>query len=169
MIIVHTGPGKGKTTAAIGLLIRSAGREIPAAYIGFMKGRESGEFNLIRKYLDDLIEVYNFGRKEFVGNNPIKEDYELADQAVYKARELLASWEKGLIVLDEINVALDRGLVKREIVEELITTKKDDVNLVMTGRGAPEWLQLTADTVTHFTEVKHHFQQGTPAKPGIEY
>jgi len=169
MVQVYTGTGKGKTTAAIGLACRAIGRGLKVYMIQFLKGGwETGELKAIEER--ENFKIVQYGRKEFVDpSNPSKEDMDLAKKALDHAREVLKSGEWDMVILDELNVAINMGLVPLEEALQLIKEKPEEVELVITGRGAPKEIIEVADLVTEMREVKHYYRKGIPARKGIEY
>ena len=168
LVQVYTGNGKGKTTAAIGAGVRAVGHGWKVAMIQFMKGREYGELKAIRNLEGFLIEQH--GRDEFVDpKNPEKIDVELAGKGWRRAMELAESGEVDLLILDEINVALSFGLIPVDEVIRFIKERPERLNLILTGRYAPDEIIEIADTVTEMKEVKHHYNQGVKARKGIEF
>lgn len=173
LVHVYTGNGKGKTTSALGLCFRALGRGFEVYFIQFMKGdAEYGEIRSAGKY--SRMHIRQFGRKAFVEKgNPSEEDLRLAKVGLEYAREIMGSLAdegKGVVmVLDELNVALDFELVKTEDVVRLVQEKPKELELIITGRGArPEIVEL-ADYVTEMREIKHPYRKGTMAREGIEY
>ncbi|MCD6276023.1 MAG: cob(I)yrinic acid a,c-diamide adenosyltransferase [Thermoplasmata archaeon] len=166
-IHVYTGNGKGKTTAAFGLAMRAAGRGKKVCIIQFMKPDKGyGEQVSARKL---GIEVHAFGSNRFVNkNNPAREDIERAKKALNFAKEKLRE-NYDLIILDEINVALDFNLISLEDVLSLISMLPERTELVLTGRYAKEEIIERADLVTEMREVKHYYRKGVMAREGIEY
>ncbi len=169
MVHVYTGDGKGKTTAALGLALRALGHGLKVYLIQFMKGDpEYGELRAGRR-LDGLT-IRQFGRTDFVDrDHPAEEDLALARQGLEHAREIMAAGRCDLMILDEINVALDFGLVPVKSVLELIESKPHDMELILTGRSAPRPIIQAADLVTEMREIKHYYQQGRTARDGIEH
>jgi len=168
LVHIITGNGKGKTTAAFGLAMRAAGRGLKVVILQFMKGRVTyGELRSAEKL---GIVVQQFGRKEFVDKaNPQPADFEGAKAGLEEARRVLSSHACDLLVLDEVNVALDFKLLTAEEVEALIRTKPKDVELVLTGRNVPSSLLPLADYVSEVREIKHPYQKGVEARLGIEH
>jgi cob(I)alamin adenosyltransferase len=166
---VYTGDGKGKTTAALGLALRAAGHGLSVYMIQFMKGSENyGELTAARGVPGFVIE--QSGRDEFVDReNPAPIDVEFARAALAKARDALRSGEYDFVILDEVNVALDFGLVKLEDVLELIAERPEHVELVLTGRAAHPEIMRRADLVSEVLKIKHHYDAGIAAREGIEY
>ena len=166
-IHVYTGNGKGKTTAAFGLAMRASGRGKNVCIIQFMKPDKGyGEQISARKL---GIEVYAFGRDKFVNKkNPAKEDIERAKNALKFVRQKLKE-DYDLIVLDEINVAIDFNLISLDEVLKLIELLPKRTELVLTGRYAKEEIIEMADLVTEMREIKHYYTKGVIAREGIEY
>jgi cob(I)alamin adenosyltransferase len=166
---VYTGNGKGKTTAAFGLALRAIGRGLKVYIIQFIKGGfDYGELYVVDKLPN--LKLKAFGRGKFVTEKPAeKEDVKLAEEAWALAEEVVMSGEYDIVILDEINVALNLKLIKIEKVLELIKNKPKHVELVLTGRYAPDEIIEVADLVTEMKEVKHPFNKGYQARKGIEY
>ena len=169
LVQVYTGNGKGKTTAAFGLALRAIGRGLQVYVIQFIKGGfDYGELYVVDKLPNLTLKA--FGRGKFVTEKPAgKEDVELAEEALALAEEVVKSGEYDIVILDEINVALNLKLIKTEKVLELIKNKPKHVELVLTGRYAPNEIIEAADLVTEMKEVKHPFNKGFQARKGIEY
>ncbi|MFH1327944.1 MAG: cob(I)yrinic acid a,c-diamide adenosyltransferase [Candidatus Bathyarchaeota archaeon] len=170
IVQVYTGKGKGKTTAALGLALRATGHGFQVYMIQFMKGTmEYGEI-LSAKKLDPNFKIVQFGRPEFVNKkNPAKIDVELAKKALEHAREILMDRKFDMVILDEINVAVDFGLISKEDVIELIKNKPENVELVLTGRNAHPDIVSLADLVSDVRKIKHPYSEGFHARKGIEY
>jgi len=171
LVLVYTGNGKGKTTAALGLALRQVGWDRKVLVIQFMKdkGNVHGERMAAERYLP-LLEIEQHGRDEFVDlKNPAQLDVELARKALRRAEEALTSGEYGMVVLDEINVAMATGLVDPKEVLDLLDRRHKNTDVVLTGRYCPKEIEDRADMVSEVKEVKHHFRQGIPARKGIEY
>jgi cob(I)alamin adenosyltransferase len=169
LVQVYTGNGKGKTSAAFGLALRAIGRGLEVYIIQFIKGG----FDYGELYIADKLpglKLKAFGRGKFVSEKePDKEDVDLAEEALRTAEEAVKSHEYDVIVLDEVNVALNLRLIKTERVLQLIREKPVQTELVLTGRKAPKEIIEAADLVTEMTEVKHPFNSGFRARKGIEY
>lgn len=169
LVMVITGNGKGKTTSAFGQALRAIGQGYRVCIIQFMKGRKYGEVIAAEKYLPDLT-FYQFGLDSFVmRDNPAGVDVELARQGFAKAKEVIRSGEYDMVILDEINVAVDFGLIPEEELLDLVKSKPAEVDLLLTGRYAPEKLKEIADLVSEVTEIKHHYSAGIKDRAGIEY
>jgi len=166
---VYTGDGKGKTTAALGLALRAVGHGLSVYVIQFMKGSSNyGELDAARRLSGFVIE--QCGRDEFVDKqNPAEVDVELAQAGIARAREVVTGGEHDFVVLDEINVALDFGLVSLKQVLELIQARPPHVELVLTGRSAHPEIVMVADLVSEVLKIKHHYDAGVEAREGIEF
>jgi cob(I)alamin adenosyltransferase len=168
LIQIYTGDGKGKTTAAIGQAIRACGHGARVMMIQFMKGREYGELKCARKL--DHFEILQFGRDEFVSRtNPDQVDIDLARHGFEKAREVIKNGRHDVLILDEINVAIDFGLLQVEDVVELLKGKPAQMEVILTGRKAPRELMDMANLVTEMRELRHPYQQGIEMRKGIDY
>lgn len=172
LLIVYTGDGKGKTTAALGMCVRAIGYDWKICIIQFVKGSwKYGELKGIKK-LESNIELHVIG-EGFVGIVDDTKDFEVhrkaAQDGIALAREKVASGQFQLVILDELNVAADLGLVTREEIESILSVRPEGQNLVITGRGAAEWLITRADLVTEMKEIKHPYQKGILAQKGIDW
>jgi cob(I)alamin adenosyltransferase len=169
LVQVYTGNGKGKTSAAFGLALRATGRGLKVYIIQFIKGGfDYGELYAVKKITG--LKLKAFGRGKFVSEKqPDKEDIELAEQALKTAEKAVKSGKYDIVVLDEINVALNLKLIQIEKVLRLIREKPVETELVLTGRKAPKEILETADLVTEMVEVKHPYNSGFKARKGIEY
>lgn len=169
MIQVYTGNGKGKTTAALGLGMRGFGHGLKVYIIQFMKGNiRYGEVETAR-YLSPNFVIKQMGRETFVDrNNPDKIDIELAQKAFQLAKEVIAAAEYDIIVLDEINVAVDYGLISLKALLDLLDSKPAHVELILTGRDAKREVIEKADLVTEMVEIKHYYRNGVHSREGIE-
>ncbi|MGB9680530.1 MAG: cob(I)yrinic acid a,c-diamide adenosyltransferase [Thermoanaerobacteraceae bacterium] len=169
LVLNYTGNGKGKTTAALGLALRAIGHNQKVFMIQFMKGSpEYGEIKAA-KFLTGFTIVQK-GTNEFVKKNaPLPIDLKLAKEGLILAEEVLKSKEYDLVILDEINVAVDYGLIDENEVLNLIDLKPKWVTLVLTGRYAHEKILEKADMISEVKEIAHHYQKGILAQEGIEY
>lgn len=167
---VHTGNGKGKTTASLGLALRAIGHGYKVIMVQFMKGSDNyGEIIAAGKYLPGLI-VEQYGLKSFVNKaKPSPEDISAAQKGLKRAMEVLSGGQYHLVILDEINVALDYNLVTLDQVMALIESRPPHVELVFTGRNAHPKVIEAADLVSEVNMVKHPYDQGINAREGIEY
>lgn len=170
LVLVYTGDGKGKTTAAIGQALRSVGHGNKVLVVQFMKGKKYGEVLAAEKYLNSMLTMVQCGLDSFVmKENPAAVDVELARQGIALAKKAIASGEYSMVVLDEINVAMDFKLVPTEDIVAMIKTKPQSLDLVLTGRYAPAEVIELADMVSEVREIKHHYSQGIKERAGIEY
>lgn len=166
---VITGDGKGKTTAAVGTVIRASGHNLKVYISFFMKaGRDSGEFTVLSKFPN--VTLSRFGTPGPTDPKNIKpEQREQAKLALIAAKKALLSGKYDLVVLDEINVASHFKLIEVEDVLELIRQKPANVELILTGRYANSRIIEAADLVTECREIKHPWNKGITARKGIEY
>jgi cob(I)alamin adenosyltransferase len=169
LVIVITGNGKGKTTAAFGQALRAVGQGYRVFIMQFMKGRDYGEFVAAEKYLPRLT-ICRSGLDSFVmRDNPAPVDIELARQGFESAKKAVASGKYQMVILDEINVAVDFKLIALEDVIALIKNKPPALDLILTGRYAAKAVVKLADTVSEVKEIKHHYAAGIKDRAGIEY
>jgi cob(I)alamin adenosyltransferase len=172
LVIVYTGHGKGKTTAALGMCVRAAGYKKMVKIIQFIKGTwKYGEMDGI-KLLEPYVEMEQRG-KGFVGIVDDKEDISThiraAKEALEYSREAMLSGKYDHVILDEINVAVNLKLITVEDVLQFIKDKPDTLHLVLTGRDAAPEVIEAADLVTEMREIKHPFQKGILAQKGVDY
>lgn len=166
-IHVYTGDGKGKTTAALGLALRAAGAG-KKVFIGqFIKGTEYSELKALRRF-EDLITVQQWGRGCFIRKEPKPADIEAAKQGLVCAAEILKEGNHDLVILDEAAVAVKAGLFTVDELLECLSSRREKVEVVVTGRDAPARLCEYADLVTECKALKHYFAQGVNARIGIE-
>jgi cob(I)alamin adenosyltransferase len=170
LIIVYTGYGKGKTTAAFGLALRAAGHGMRVLIVQFMKGqKEIGEMKAVIES-NIQIDVIQAGRPGFVQSRTCELlDRHMALEGLMAVERAMESNAFNLIVLDEINVAIDFGLLQVEEVLTVINKKPPGAHLVLTGRNAPESILEVADIVTEMKNLKHCFTNGVAGQKGIEY
>lgn len=170
MVQVYTGNGKGKTTASLGLALRSIGHGYKVFMLQFMKGsKDYGELQAVEKFLPNLIIVQS-GLETFVNKENIAQaDIDLARQGLETAQKVIKEGYYDLVILDEINVALDFKLIDLEEVLKIIKNKPPHVELILTGRYAPKEIIEHADLVSEIKLIKHPYYKGIPAREGIEY
>jgi cob(I)alamin adenosyltransferase len=169
LVQVYTGNGKGKTTAAFGQALRAVGQGYRVCVIQFMKGRKYGEFLATEKHLPNLT-IHLAGLDSFVmRENPAPLDIELARQGFELARRAIAEGDYDMLILDEINVAADFGLIPLGDVIDLIKNKPASLDLILTGRYAPSEIIAIADTVSEINEIRHHYHAGVKERAGIEF
>ena len=172
LVIVYTGGGKGKTTAALGMALRAVGYGHKVCMIQFIKGSwHYGEMDSSKKLAPEF-ELVAIG-KGFVGildDKSPKEDHEkYAEEAIKMCKDKILSEKYDLIILDEINYAVNLGLINIKSVMDLIKLKPKKLDLVLTGNHAKEEILKLADLVTEMKEIKHPFQSGIKAKKGIDF
>jgi len=162
-VLIITGNGKGKTTASIGIIIRSLGHKKRVALIKFFKGQKSGEDKILKKL---GIEIYKFGQEQFFNPKKIPKTLKRKIQQGWEQTQKLSE-QVDLLIMDEVNLALAGDLIKKEEVKNFIKNSK--AHLVFTGRFAPLWLKRLADTVSEIKDIKHKYQNGGGPEKGIEW
>ena len=172
LVIVYTGNGKGKTTAALGMALRAAGYNHRVCIIQYIKGSwPYGEMESIKR-LEPEVELVIVG-KGFVGiidDKSPREDHEkIAQEAIKVSKEKIRSGNYNIVILDEVNYAVNLGLIDVNDVLDLIKSKPEKLNLVLTGNHAKEEIIDAADLVTEMKEIKHPFKSGIKAKKGIDF
>lgn len=168
LVLVNTGPGKGKTTAAMGVVIRGVARGWPMAVIQFIKSGKwrTGEEKICRQL---GVEWWALGDGFTWDSDDLDQDTAMAGAAWDRARELIAAGDHQLIVLDEVTYPINWGWIDLADVVDVIRNRPNHVNIVCTGRSAPQELIDIADTVSEITAVKHAYRAGFRAKKGIDY
>jgi cob(I)alamin adenosyltransferase len=171
LIIVNTGPGKGKTTAAMGTALRAVGNGMKVLMLQFLKGSwHYGELDAVQAFGDRFV-MKQMGRG-FVkvgGAETDPEDIRMVEEAWGEAAQAIRSGLWDLVVLDEINYAISYGMLDPEKVAEVLRTKPEMVHVILTGRNAHPTIIDLADTVTEMRQVKHAYEKGVMAQRGIEY
>lgn len=169
LVQIFTGDGKGKTSAAVGAVVRALGQGLRVCVVVFMKGnRPSGEWIFLSRI--PQVKIARFGLGILTTRSNAKpEEKEQAKQALAAAREAMLSGNYDLVVLDEVNIATGRQLVELDEVVKLIQDKPPGVELILTGRKADSQLIQLADLVTECLKVKHPYDEGIKARRGIEY
>ena len=171
LIIVNTGTGKGKSTAAFGMVFRGIAHGMPCAVVQFIKGAmATGERDLIQQHFPKLCEFHTLGDGFTWDTQDKEKDIASAKKAWCKAKELISDKKKKMILLDEINIALRYGYVEiDDVITFLLEKKPKMTHVILTGRNANEKLIAIADLVTDMTLVKHHFRNGVMSQAGIEF
>ena len=169
LLIVHTGTGKGKSTAAFGLALRMLGRERRVGVVQFVKGAwHTAERDALAKF-GDQVAWYSMGEGFTWETQDLVRDIAAAERAWAKAVELMDDPSFGLVILDELNIALRYDYLPLDQVIATLKSRRPDLHVVVTGRNAKPDLIEAADLVTDMTLVKHHFAAGVKAQPGIEF
>jgi cob(I)alamin adenosyltransferase len=169
LLIVNTGPGKGKSTAAFGLILRALGHGWNVGVVQFIKGAwATGERTALERFAD-LISWHTMGEGFTWETQDRARDVAAAQAAWQKARELMADSRIRLLVLDELNIALRYDYLPLDEVVATLAARRDDLHVVVTGRNAKPELIAAADLVTEMSMVKHHFAAGVKAQAGIEF
>jgi cob(I)alamin adenosyltransferase len=165
---IYTGDGKGKTTAALGLALRSAGHK-KRVFIGqFMKGQHYGELSVLADI--DQIDIEQFGDAGCIRREEVTDLHrQHAERGMKRIEEVLFSGEYQMVIMDEIVVAIWFGIVDLGRVLGVLEKRPNGVELILTGRRAPKRLLEAADLVTEMQEIRHYYQDGVPAREGIEF
>ena len=167
LLIVYTGEGKGKTTAALGMVFRALGRDKKVAVVQFIKGKwKTGEGMFAEK--GDL-DFFTMGEGFTWESQDLSIDKKAAQSAWEKAKGLMASGRYFLVVLDEITYTVHHGFIPLSDIVAALQDRPRDLTVVLTGRDAPKELVEMADLVTEMRKVKHPFDKGIPAKPGVDF
>ena len=171
LIIVNTGPGKGKTTAAMGTALRAVGNGMKVLMLQFLKGSwHYGELDAVKAFGDNFV-MKQMGRG-FVkvgGAETDPEDVRMVEEAWKEAEQAIMSGQWELVILDEINYAISYGMLDPAKVAETLRRKPEQVHVILTGRNAHPTIIELADTVTEMKQVKHAYEKGVLAQRGIEY
>jgi cob(I)alamin adenosyltransferase len=169
LLIVHTGTGKGKSTAAFGLALRVLGHGHRVGVVQFIKGAwHSGERDAFAAFGDRVV-WHTMGEGFTWETQDLARDIAAAERAWSKARELMADESFGLVILDELNIALRYDYLDLGAVVATLASRRDGLHVVVTGRNAKPELIAAADLVTEMALVKHHFAAGVKAQPGVEF
>ncbi len=171
LIIVHTGKGKGKSSAAFGMIFRAIAHGMPSAVVQYIKGgMKTGERDLIESRFSDLCAFHTMGEGFTWETQDKTRDIEMAQAAWEKSKELIRDEANRMVLLDEINIALRYGYVDiAEVVAFLKAEKPEMTHVILTGRNAAEELIEIADLVTEMELVKHPFRAGVKAQAGVEF
>jgi cob(I)alamin adenosyltransferase len=171
LVIVHTGKGKGKSTAGFGMIFRHIAHKKPCAVVQFIKGAwQTGERDLIEAHFSDLCQFYTLGEGFTWETQDRARDVAMAQTAWEKAKELIRDERNSMVLLDEINIALRYDYIDvNEVIDFLRTEKPYMTHVVLTGRNAKEELIEIADLATEMELLKHPFRSGIKAQQGVEY
>ena len=169
LIIINTGKGKGKTTAAFGMIFRALGNKMNVAVVQFVKGQWlSGERAALEKF-EDQVEIYKMGEGFTWETQDRVRDIEAAKNAWEKSKELIFDEKNQIVLLDELNIVLRYNYLPLEEVLETLKNKPEKTHVIITGRNAKEELIEIADLVTNMDLIKHPFRGGVKAQIGIEF
>ena len=168
LLMVYTGHGKGKTTAALGMVFRALGRGLSVTVVQFIKGKWKTGERLFAATLPEL-RFFVMGLGFTWDSDDLSKDRQAARDAWDKAREEIASGERDLVVLDELTYTLHYGFLALDEILTVLRERPPHVHVVVTGRNAPEGLMALADLVTEMTAVKHPHQAGIKAQPGVDF
>lgn len=166
-IHLYTGNGKGKTTVALGLALRAAGAGKRIFIAQFVKGMQYSELDALKRFPE--IELKQYGLDCFFVNEPTQKDINAARQGLSEITDYILEQKAEMVILDEVCIALYYHLVEIEEIMNLLKSKPEEMEIVMTGRYAPPELYEIADLVTDMTEIKHYYTKGIQARKGIEY
>jgi len=166
-IHVYTGNGKGKTTAAFGLSIRAIGAGKKVFFAQFVKGQIYSEVKIIQQFLPQIT-IKQYGLDCFIYNKPKQEDIDKARKGFHEVSEIILSDKYDVIVLDEANIAIYYNLFSVEELIDVLKRKREQTEIIITGRYAHDKLVEFADLVTEMKEIKHYYNQGIQARIGIE-
>ena len=167
-IHLYTGNGKGKTTAAFGQALRAAGSGLKVFIGQFVKGRPYGEIEAVKSFLPDVT-VRQFGLDCFIVNLPTDVDIRAAGEGLETVRQITSADQYNVVILDEITIALHYHLFTTGEVLEIMKNKPSRLELILTGRYAPQEIIEACDLVTEMKEVKHYYTKGIEARKGIEF
>ncbi len=170
LVIVYTGPGKGKTTASLGMAIRALGHGMKVLIVQFLKSAEYGEHKVLKKLQGIDLYIGGKGFCRVCGDNlPFSEHKSFAQNSLSYAYSAVISAKYDMVVLDEINCATSVKLIKVSEVMKLIRNKPENLHLVLTGRGAPKSVVKAADLVSEIIDIKHSYAKGVQAQVGVEF
>lgn len=167
-IHIYTGNGKGKTTAAFGLAVRAAGAGKKILIAQFVKGKIYSEIDTIRQHIPSIT-IKQYGLRCFIVKEPTSQDIDAARAGLKEITKILETGSYDMVILDEANIALYYQLFSIEEFISAIKKKKEETELIITGRYAPKELIELADLVTEMKEIKHYYQKGIEGRKGIEY
>ena len=166
-IQLYTGNGKGKTTAALGLAVRAVGARKRVFIAQFVKGIHYSELNVLNRFPE--IDLIQYGLECFIVNKPTENDIVAARNGFKEVSLIISQNNFDMVILDELCIALYYKLIEIEEVIKLLNTKPKEMEIIITGRYAPQELYEISDLITEMTEIKHYYQNGINARMGIEY
>jgi cob(I)alamin adenosyltransferase len=170
LILLYTGNGKGKTTAALGQVLRAAGHGFKVAIVQFIKNMENtGEIKAAKKIFADHLEIYPMGTGFTWDAQETEELRRAAEKGWNLAREKIESGQYCMVILDELTYALNYGLLDQDEIVTFLKNKPEKLHVIITGRDANDKLIDLADLVTEMKEIKHPYQKGIKATKGIEF
>jgi cob(I)alamin adenosyltransferase len=167
-IQIYTGNGKGKSTAAFGLSLRAIGAGKKVYFAQFIKGLPYSEIKAITKFIPDIT-LRQYGLGCFIYDNPTQDDIDAAQKGLKEISTIIQSGKYDVVVLDEANIALYYKLFTVQELIDVLTTKPEATEIIITGRYAPDELIKIADLVTEMKEIKHYYSRGIEAREGIEF
>jgi cob(I)alamin adenosyltransferase len=167
-IHIYTGTGKGKTTAALGLSLRAAGAGKKILFAQFVKGRPYSEIKAIEKFIPNIT-IRQYGLECFIVKTPTEKDISAAREGLSEINKILSKGIYDIIILDEATIAIYYKLFSSEELIDALKKKKNETEIIITGRYAPPELIDIADLVTDMQEIKHYYSKGIKARKGIEY
>jgi len=164
---VYTGNGKGKTTAAVGLAIRAAGAGLKVFMGQFIKGKAASEHNALKRFENEItVKQYGTGFvKEKIGSQAKTSAF----RGLNEVKHIIHSGDFDVVILDEINIAIHKGLIDADDVMDILKLKPQGVEIILTGRDCPQKIVKLANLVTEMKEIKHYYKKGVKARRGIEY
>ncbi len=169
MIYLYTGPGEGKTSAALGHALRALGHQMDVVVVQFLKGWKNTGIAKLKNKIKNL-KIYQFGKRSFTDfKNLTPTDYLFAEKGFEFVKNLVKKNPPDLLILDEINLILAYKLIPLDSFLEFLENLPKKTHLILTGRKAPKELRERADLITYFKEIKHPFQKGIKAKRGLDY
>jgi cob(I)alamin adenosyltransferase len=177
LVQVYTGDGKGKTSAAVGAAVRALGRGLRVCCIQFLKGGDdSGEVRLLRQLPNVTVRQFGTDWRELAKRDrewwtaaPTAQEREQIEEGLRFAGQIISAGEHDLVILDEVTVACQKGLIRVEDILRIVTNRPPHVEIILTGRAAPQALIEAADLVTEMKEVKHPHARGVAARRGVEF
>ena len=167
LLMVYTGNGKGKTTAALGMIFRALGRGWKIAVVQFIKGRETGEFDFAAT--QENVTWHTMGLGFTWESDDLNKDKKKAQEAWDQANKYIQSGDHNIVILDEITYAINYEFIRLADVVEALKSRPEHVHVVVTGRDAPEEIVEMADLVSEMKPIKHPFEKGIPAQAGIDF